>query len=39
VVNTDQIDLLHDQRELSGLLNLLKTPFGGTQYYVSLGGG
>ena len=39
VVNTDQIDLLHDQRELSGLLNLLKTPFGGTKYYASIGGG
>ncbi|HEX7401200.1 MAG TPA: deoxynucleoside kinase [candidate division Zixibacteria bacterium] len=38
VVNTDQIDLLHDQGELNSLLTLLKTPFGGTKYYVSLGG-
>jgi deoxyguanosine kinase len=39
VINTDQIDLLHDQRELNGLLNLLKTPFGGTKYYATMGGG
>jgi deoxyguanosine kinase len=39
VINTDQIDLLHEQRELNGLLNLLKTPFGGTKYYTSMGGG
>ncbi len=38
VVNTDQIDLLHDKKNQSDLLTLIQTPFSGTKYYVPIGG-
>jgi deoxyadenosine/deoxycytidine kinase len=38
VVNTDQIDLVHDKKNLSDLLNFIGTPFSGTKYYVPIGG-
>jgi len=38
VVNTDQIDLVHDMKNLSDLLNFIGTPFSGTKYYVPIGG-
>jgi len=38
VVNTDQIDLVNQERELANLLVLLKTPFSGTKYYMSISG-
>jgi deoxyguanosine kinase len=37
VVNTDQINLLYNERDLSNLLSLLKTSFSGTKYYVPMG--
>jgi len=36
VVNTDQVDLVNQERELANLLALLKTPFSGTKYYMSI---
>jgi deoxyguanosine kinase len=38
VVNTDKIDLVHNEKDLTDLLALLKTPFSGTKYYVPMGG-
>ncbi|MGB8657784.1 MAG: deoxynucleoside kinase [Candidatus Zixiibacteriota bacterium] len=37
VVNTDQIDIVQNERDLADLLMLLKTPFLGTKYYMSTG--
>ena len=39
VVNTDRIDFVREERDLADLLALLDSPFAGTKYYVSLGGG
>jgi deoxyguanosine kinase len=39
VVNTDRIDFVRNERDLSDLLALLDSPFAGTRYYVSMGGG
>lgn len=38
VVNTDQIDLVHNERDFEDFLTILKTPFQGTKYYVPMGG-
>jgi deoxyguanosine kinase len=38
VVNTDKIDLVHNEKDLTDLLALLKAPFSGTKYYVPIGG-
>jgi deoxyguanosine kinase len=39
VVNTDRIDLVNNEKDLSDLLALLATPLSGTKYYVPMGGG
>ncbi len=39
VVNTDDIDFVHNNRDLQILLRRLKEPVHGTQYFLPLGGG
>jgi deoxyadenosine/deoxycytidine kinase len=39
VVNTDRIDLVNNEKDLSDLLALLAAPLSGTKYYVPMGGG
>ncbi|MHB1856146.1 MAG: deoxynucleoside kinase [Acidobacteriaceae bacterium] len=39
VVNTDDIDFVHNNRDLQTLLRRLKEPVHGTQYFLPLGGG
>lgn len=38
VVNTDQMDFVHNEKDLADLLALLATPLSGTKYYVPMGG-
>jgi deoxyadenosine/deoxycytidine kinase len=37
VVNTDRIDLVHNEKDLADLLALLDAPLSGTRYYVPMG--